>query len=123
MVVERNDRDPQGRRVSTHCCPSRLPPDIAIAHKTGSLNDTLNDAGIVFASDAPYAIAVMTTTCARRTSGVPSFIPFREWPIREELRLARWRQRYGATADQDVSPDTQYWGGDSPDGAPPPHSF
>lgn len=35
-------------------------PDIPIAHKTGSFNDTLNDVGIVYA-DSPYVIAVMTT--------------------------------------------------------------
>ena len=41
--------------------PAPLPDDVAIAHKTGSFFDTLNDAGIVYAGDAPYVIAVMTT--------------------------------------------------------------
>ena len=36
-------------------------PDVPIAHKTGSFDDTLNDVGIVFAPGNPYVIAVMTT--------------------------------------------------------------
>ncbi len=35
-------------------------PEIPIAHKTGSFNDTLNDVGVVYASQ-PYVIAVFTT--------------------------------------------------------------
>jgi beta-lactamase class A len=41
--------------------PAPLPPGTAIAHKTGSLHDTLNDVGIVYHDQEPYAIAVMTT--------------------------------------------------------------
>ncbi len=41
--------------------PAPLPSGIEIAHKTGSLHDTLNDVGIVFLKNEPYIIAVMTT--------------------------------------------------------------
>ena len=48
--------------------PQPLPPDVPIAHKTGSFFDTLNDAGIVYAENAPYVIAVMTTVAAVATA-------------------------------------------------------
>jgi hypothetical protein len=41
--------------------PEPLPRGLSIAHKTGTLHDTLNDVGIVFLHDEPYIIAVMTT--------------------------------------------------------------
>jgi beta-lactamase class A len=41
--------------------PVPLPRGLEIAHKTGTLHDTLNDVGIVFLNGDPYAIAVMTT--------------------------------------------------------------
>jgi len=41
--------------------PVPLPKDVRIAHKTGSLHDTLNDVGIVYRDQEPYVIAVMTT--------------------------------------------------------------
>ena len=40
-------------RINT-LLPEPLPADVPIAHKTGSFFDTLNDAGIVYASDSPY---------------------------------------------------------------------
>ncbi len=51
-------------RDQTHngLIPEPLPAGTAIAHKTGTLHDTLNDVGIVYGShDDPYVIAVMTT--------------------------------------------------------------
>ncbi|MBC5804017.1 MAG: serine hydrolase, partial [Candidatus Eremiobacteraeota bacterium] len=41
--------------------PAPLPKNVRIAHKTGSLHDTLNDVGIVYRDQEPYVIAVMTT--------------------------------------------------------------
>jgi beta-lactamase class A len=41
--------------------PVPLPPNVRIAHKTGSLHDTLDDVGIVYHDEEPYVIAVMTT--------------------------------------------------------------
>lgn len=43
-------------------------PDIPIAHKTGSFDDTLNDVGIVFGTE-PYIIAVLTTDLPSLDSG------------------------------------------------------
>ena len=105
--------------------PAPLPPDIEVAHKTGSLNDTLNDAGIVFASDAPYAIAVMTTGLRSKDLGRSFIHSVSRMAYADELRLARWRAAYATPQGGDVSPDTQYWGGDVPSGsqAPPPGSF
>lgn len=41
--------------------PVPLPKGLQIAHKTGSLHDTLNDVGIVYLESTPYIIAVLTT--------------------------------------------------------------
>ncbi|HVA38364.1 MAG TPA: serine hydrolase [Candidatus Dormibacteraeota bacterium] len=49
-----------GQQINT-LLPASLPSDVVIAHKTGSLHDTLNDVGVVYVAGAPYAIAVMTT--------------------------------------------------------------
>jgi beta-lactamase class A len=50
--------------------PEPLPPGTDIAHKTGTLHDTLNDVGIVYgAADEPYVIAVMTTDLRSLESG------------------------------------------------------
>lgn len=50
--------------------PAPLPVGTSIAHKTGTLHDTLNDVGIVYeAEDHPYVIAVMTTELHSLSSG------------------------------------------------------
>ncbi|MGA8574119.1 MAG: serine hydrolase [Candidatus Cybelea sp.] len=104
--------------------PAPLPPDIEVAHKTGSLNDTLNDAGIVFASDAPYAIAVMTTGLRSKELGRSFIHSVSRMAYADELRLARWRAADPTPQSGEVSPDTQYWGGDGPGTqAPPPGSL
>jgi beta-lactamase class A len=41
--------------------PEPLPHGLPIAHKTGTLHDTLNDVGIVYFNSEPYIIAVLTT--------------------------------------------------------------
>lgn len=41
--------------------PEPLPHGLSIAHKTGTLHDTLNDVGIVYLNSEPYIIAVLTT--------------------------------------------------------------
>ncbi|MBV8246313.1 MAG: serine hydrolase [Candidatus Eremiobacteraeota bacterium] len=53
--------DIMSRQRINSLLPRALPPFVSIAHKTGSLHDTLNDVGIVFADPNPYVIAVMTT--------------------------------------------------------------
>jgi len=99
--------------------PAPLPPDVAIAHKTGSLDDTLNDAGIVFASESPYVIAVMTTALPSENLGRSFIHTVSRLAYADELRLARWRDETGLApafsaempdaGNGDVSPDINYW--------------
>lgn len=51
--------------------PQPLPEGTDIAHKTGTLHDTLNDVGIVYGPNGndPYVIAVMTTDLRTLESG------------------------------------------------------
>ncbi|MEO7040171.1 MAG: serine hydrolase [Candidatus Elarobacter sp.] len=49
--------------------PAPLPVGTEIAHKTGTLHDTLNDVGIVYLGTDPYVIAVMTTDLPTLDSG------------------------------------------------------
>ncbi|HTD38074.1 MAG TPA: serine hydrolase [Candidatus Limnocylindrales bacterium] len=50
--------------------PAPLPAGTTVAHKTGTLHDTLNDVGIVNPqSEDPYVIAVMTTDLPTLESG------------------------------------------------------
>ncbi|MFY9663095.1 MAG: serine hydrolase [Candidatus Cybelea sp.] len=98
--------------------PEPLPPDVAIAHKTGSLNDTLNDAGIVFASEAPYVIAVMTTALPSKDLGRSFIHSISRLAYADELRFARWREATGTGVQRSTpstSPDATYW--DAPAGA------
>lgn len=41
--------------------PKLLPKGLAIAHKTGTLHDTLNDVGIVYLDGAPYVFCAFAT--------------------------------------------------------------
>ncbi|HEY5096030.1 MAG TPA: serine hydrolase [Candidatus Eremiobacteraceae bacterium] len=41
--------------------PKYLPKGLAIAHKTGTLHDTLNDVGIVYLDGAPYVFCAFAT--------------------------------------------------------------
>jgi hypothetical protein len=99
--------------------PQPLPPDIPIAHKTGSFFDTLNDAGIVYAGDAPYVIAVMTTALPSQDLGREFIHRISRLAYSDELRFARWREAQAGSAR--FSPDVPYWT-DTPEpaiGSPP----
>lgn len=100
--------------------PEPLPGNVAIAHKTGSLDDTLNDAGIVFASDAPYVIAVMTTALPSQDLGRAFIRTISRLAYADELRFARWREATGDGQSTDISPDAQYWSDGVPGDAPTP---
>jgi beta-lactamase class A len=100
--------------------PEPLPDDVTVAHKTGSLFDTLNDAGIVYASDAPYVIAVMTTALPSQDLGRTFIHTVSRLAYADELRLGRWREAAGMTAPAfafeapqksgaDLSPDVPFW--------------
>lgn len=96
--------------------PEPLPDDIEIAHKTGSFFDTLNDAGIVYAENAPYVIAVMTTALPSQNIG-RSFIHLLSRRVySDELTFARWRETTGfvtaygrQTTTTGLTPDLRYW--------------
>jgi beta-lactamase class A len=49
-----------GQRHNT-MLPAWLPKNVTVAHKTGTLHDTLNDVGIVELGGSPYVICVFTT--------------------------------------------------------------
>lgn len=89
--------------------PEPLPGDVPIAHKTGSLYDTLNDAGIVFASATPYVIAVMTTALPSQELGRAFIHSVSRLAYADELRFAQWRQAFGQDESTDASPDADYW--------------
>ncbi len=99
--------------------PMSLPKDIRIAHKTGSLHDTLNDVGIVYHEDEPYVIAVMTTELPSLGLG-RSFIHKVSRIAYDELgRFASWREERGIAAfslekpvaplAQALAPDEAMW--------------
>jgi beta-lactamase class A len=100
--------------------PEPLPDYVTVAHKTGSLFDTLNDAGIVYASDAPYVIAIMTTALPSQDLGRTFIHTVSRLAYTDELRLVRWREEAGMTAPAfafeapqqsgaDLSPDVPFW--------------
>ncbi|MEO7203037.1 MAG: serine hydrolase [Candidatus Tumulicola sp.] len=100
--------------------PEPLPIDVQIAHKTGSFFDTLNDAGIVYAGDAPYVIAVMTTSLRSQDAGRRFIHTISRLAYADERRLATWRRSSGLTfepfdavAPADASPDLNYWGAET----------
>jgi beta-lactamase class A len=96
--------------------PAPLPEDVTIAHKTGSLFDTLNDAGIVYADNGPYVIAVMTTGLPSLDLGRSFIHAISRLTYRDEQRLAQWREAngflpfsFGPGVKLDASPDYSYW--------------
>jgi beta-lactamase class A len=95
--------------------PEPLPDDVTIAHKTGSLFDTLNDAGIVYEDNAPYVIAVMTTALPSLDIGRSFIHTISRLTFEDEGRLAAWRDANGmtpfafSTPTTDTSPDFKYW--------------
>lgn len=104
--------------------PEPLPDDVQIAHKTGTLHDTLNDVGIVYASEEPYVIAVMTTDLPSLSLGRTFIRGVSRLAYDNVLRFEAWRANNtldSAGAPQDVVPaqpaqapadgsDTPMWG-------------
>ncbi len=107
--------------------PAPLPKDIKIAHKTGSLHDTLNDVGIVYHDQEPYIIAVMTTQLPDLDLGRAFIHKISRIAFDELSRVAAWREEAGVPAfamtegdpDQTAavvappSPDVKMWGSSS----------
>ncbi len=65
-------------------------PQIPIAHKTGSFDDTLNDVGIVYA-DSPYVIAVLTTDLPSLPAGRQFIHRISRVAYSHFEELAKWR--------------------------------
>jgi beta-lactamase class A len=92
--------------------PEPLPAGVAIAHKTGSFFDTLNDVGIVY-GDAPYVIAVMTTRLPSLEMGRTFIRSLSRLTFEQEARMVQWRGSAGIspfTATNGITPpDVSYW--------------
>ena len=105
----------EGDQINT-LLPEPLPQGIAIAHKTGSFFDTLNDVGIVYGDD-PYVIAVMTTHLPSLDMGRTFIRALSLLTFQHEARMAAWRGLTGISAFNETSsatsPDLRYWGHDS----------
>jgi beta-lactamase class A len=98
--------------------PEPLPHGLPIAHKTGTLHDTLNDVGIVFLRNEPYIIAVMTTNLPTLDTGRRFIRGVSRMAYSALERFATWRlannipsleadaQPHPAVA---VPPDVQMW--------------
>lgn len=65
-------------------------PQIPIAHKTGSFDDTLNDVGIVYAEE-PYVIAVLTTNLPSLGAGRQFIHRVSRVTYSHFEQMAKWR--------------------------------
>ena len=101
----------EGDEINT-LLPEPLPQGVAIAHKTGSFFDTLNDVGIVY-GEAPYVIAVMTTRLPSLDIGRTFIRTLSLLTYEQEERMAVWRSLAGLsafTATNGITPpDLRYW--------------
>ena len=68
--------------------PKPLPKGTIVAHKTGTLHDTLNDVGIVDLQGSPYIICVLTTHLDDLDDGA-RFIRQASKAVYEAMRAAR----------------------------------
>ena len=107
----------EGQRHNT-LLPAPLPPETKIAHKTGTLHDTLNDVGIVETPRAPYVIAVMTTHLPSLASGRSFIRGISKLTYDVMERFADWREQSGIApvdaltrpaANTPASPDIPAW--------------
>jgi beta-lactamase class A len=80
--------------------PAPLPKGTSIAHKTGSLHDTLNDVGIVYHDEEPYAIAVMTTHWSTLATGRVFIHRISRMAYQTFSEFAHWRELEGLPAFQ-----------------------
>jgi beta-lactamase class A len=109
--------------------PEPLPAGTQIAHKTGTLHDTLNDVGIVYgAGEDPYVIAVMTTDLPTLESGRRFIrgVSKLTYTALEKLGSIRDDAGFNANAESEraapLTPEQQMWtpqnGGPAPSTAP-----
>jgi len=81
--------------------PEPLPEGVQIAHKTGTLHDTLNDVGIVYAASSPYVIAVMTTNLPSLNAGRRFIRSVSRLAYDNVIRFGDWQD---TNANQPVAP-------------------
>jgi beta-lactamase class A len=105
--------------------PEPLPPSTPIAHKTGTLHDTLNDVGIVYEGAEPYVIAVMTTDLPDLDSGRSFIRGISRMAYSALGRFTAWRDANdldlpaNATTSAALPADLQMWTpGDATSAAP-----
>ncbi len=95
--------------------PEPLPAGIPIAHKTGTLHDTLNDVGIVYLNHSPYIIAVLTTDLATLDSGRQFIRGVSRLAYDSLEKFALWREANALPAVTDAAaadtqtPDEKMW--------------
>jgi beta-lactamase class A len=96
--------------------PEPLPPGTQIAHKTGTLHDTLNDVGIVYLNNSPYVIAVLTTHLPTLDAGRQFIRGVSRLAYTSFEKFALWRETNplpglaeSALPAADRSPDVKMW--------------
>jgi hypothetical protein len=110
--------------------PAPLPAGTTIAHKTGTLHDTLNDVGIVFLNNEPYVIAVMATNLPTLDAGYTFIRGISRVAYDAFKQYASWRAENGGDlpsieaptdpqAAPDAAPDQQMWTPARPEPATP----
>jgi beta-lactamase class A len=108
--------------------PEPLPAGTSIAHKTGTLHDTLNDVGIVYEGEDPYVIAVMTTDLPTLASGrrfirgvsrlaYDALGKFASWRGTNDFNPDAESERAAPTDAASPTPEQQMW---TPQNVPPP---
>ncbi len=101
--------------------PQPLPPGTQIAHKTGTLHDTLNDVGIVYLNSSPYIIAVLTTQLPTLDAGRRFIRGISRLAYASLSKFAAWRETNplpgmadDVTPPEDRSPDVTPWATPAP---------
>jgi beta-lactamase class A len=95
-------------------------PQVPIAHKTGSFDDTLNDVGIVYAMNEPYVIAVMTTNLPSLGAGRQFIHRVSRLTYSDLERFARWRDANGLDQPLQTDASAATPAQDAPDATPAP---
>jgi beta-lactamase class A len=102
LIDEWSSREMIGIMTGQHhngLIPEPLPAGTTIAHKTGELHDTLNDVGVVYLNNEPYAIAVMATNLSTLEAGYHFIQGVSRIAYSELARFSLWREAndYAAT--------------------------
>ena len=102
--------------------PEPLPAGMTIAHKTGTLHDTLNDVGIVYLGNDPYIISVMTTHLPSLDAGRRFIRGVSRLAYDALARFSNWRDAalQAPVAIPAVAPDVRMWTTAAPDASAAP---